>query len=240
MATDFSSKSSLGEIRARFDNDVERFSNLDTGQQTIPDAALMLELCTSAAAAVTAGATTVLDLGCGAGNFTLKLLQKLPGLDCVLVDLSRPMLDRATSRVSAVTNGKVTATQTDLLSLNCAAESVDIILAGAVLHHLRDTEDWHTMFRRFYSWLKPGGGLWISDMVTAETAPVQELFRERYERFLESLGGAEYRKKVLDYVDHEDTPRPVSFQWEGLRKAGFSRLELLHKNGDFAAFGALK
>lgn len=38
MNADFSNKSTREEIRARFDNDVDRFSNLETGQQTTIDA----------------------------------------------------------------------------------------------------------------------------------------------------------------------------------------------------------
>ena len=45
------SKSSVDEIRRRFDTDVERFSNLETGQSATMDAPLVLELITSAAAA---------------------------------------------------------------------------------------------------------------------------------------------------------------------------------------------
>ena len=46
-------KSTVEEIRARFDQDVERFSNLATGQTATIDAALCLELVAQAAAAVT-------------------------------------------------------------------------------------------------------------------------------------------------------------------------------------------
>ena len=42
----------------------------------------------------------LLDVGCGAGNYSLKLLTLLPNLEVTLVDLSRPMLDRAVERVS--------------------------------------------------------------------------------------------------------------------------------------------
>ena len=97
-------KSTVDEIRARFDVDVERFSNLETGQSATIDAPLMLELVAQAAAATAtqpAGAMRVLDIGCGAGNYTLKLLEELPGLGVTLVDLSRPMLDRAQQRVAA-------------------------------------------------------------------------------------------------------------------------------------------
>src|SRR5208337_2328306 len=92
-------KSTVNEIRQRFDADVERFSNLDTGQSATVDAPLALALVAQAAAVSTPHASRVLDVGCGAGNYTLKLLEQLPNLDVTLIDLSRPMLDRATARV---------------------------------------------------------------------------------------------------------------------------------------------
>src|SRR5690606_15664750 len=72
-------KATIAEIRQRFDTDVERFSNLETGQTSTVDAALALELVATAAARVTPHATRLLDVGCGAGNYTLRLLQELPG-----------------------------------------------------------------------------------------------------------------------------------------------------------------
>src|SRR5687767_6981504 len=107
-------KSSVDEIRARFDADVERFSNLDTGQSATVDAPLAMALVAQAAAATTPHARHVLDVGCGAGNYTLKLIERLPNLDVTLIDLSRPMLDRATERVSRATNGTVAAIQGDV------------------------------------------------------------------------------------------------------------------------------
>ena len=73
-------KSTVEQIRARFDNDVERFSNLETGQTAVVDSPLCMELVASAAAAVTPHATDLLDIGCGAGNYTLKLIEKLRSL----------------------------------------------------------------------------------------------------------------------------------------------------------------
>lgn len=95
-----SEQSSVDEIRQRFDNDVERFANLETGQSSTMDAPLAMELVTKAAASVTPHATHVLDVGCGAGNLAIKLLHAIPSLDVTLIDLSRPMLDRATESKS--------------------------------------------------------------------------------------------------------------------------------------------
>ncbi len=63
------SKSTVEEIRQRFDSEVERFSNLETGQSATIDSPLAMSLIAEIAAAVTAHATSVLDVGCGAGNY---------------------------------------------------------------------------------------------------------------------------------------------------------------------------
>src|SRR5439155_18768295 len=111
-------KSSSDEIRARFDNDVERFSNLETGQSATIDAPLVMDLICSAAAAVNSNATDLLDVGCGAGNYSLKLLEKLPDLgQIVLIDLSRPMLDRAVERIAKVSAARVMPMQGDVRAL---------------------------------------------------------------------------------------------------------------------------
>src|SRR5436309_14307177 len=101
-------KSTVDEIRRRFDADVERFSDLDTGQSATVDAPLAMALVAQAAAATTPHARQLLDVGCGAGNYTLKLLERLPNLDVTMIDLSLPMLDRALERVKPASTGRIT------------------------------------------------------------------------------------------------------------------------------------
>ena len=238
-------KSTVDQIRARFDADVERFSNLETGQSATVDAPLVLELIAEAAAGVTPGARAVLDVGCGAGNYTLKLLARLPDLDCVLVDLSRPMLDRAAQRVSAATRGVVTPVQGDVREIVLPAGSVDVVLAAAVLHHLRTDAEWAAVFAKLYRALRPGGSIWVSDLVSHELPPIQTMMWRRYGEYLSALkGGGEegerYRQAVFDYIEREDSPRPLEFQLGELRKVGFGHVTVLHKNGCFAAYGGVR
>ena len=240
MKTPLSKKSTLSEIRERFDNDVERFSNLETGQKAAIDAPLSMELITQAAIAITPHARHVLDIGCGAGNNTLKLLQILNPLDCDLVDLSQPMLNRAVKRISAVNKGVIRAFQEDIRTAPLSSGYYDIILAAAVLHHLRDDKDWEETFSRLYKLTKPGGSVWITDFISHENSYVQEMMWKRYGGDLESIGGEKYRDEVFTYIDKEDSPRPVTYQLELLRKVGFSEIEILHKNSCFVAFGAIK
>lgn len=233
-------KSTVEEIRRRFDNEVDRFSNLETGQTATMDAPLVMELVTLAAARVNPGARAVLDIGCGAGNYTLKLLEKLPNLDATLVDLSRPMLDCAVARLSEKTPGQITPLQGDVRELPLPAETFDIVLASASLHHLRGEEEWQQVFAKVFASLRPGGSFWIADLITHDNPAVQELMWQRFGEYLSSFGGDEYRDRVFAYVEHEDTPRSLGFQTDLLEKTGFAAVEVLHTICCFAAFGGIK
>jgi len=233
-------KSTVAEIRERFDNDVERFSNLDTGQVSTIDADISLELITSAAARIKPDAVHILDLGCGAGNYTLKMLSKLPNLNCTLIDLSGPMLQRAQERVSKETTGKVQIIQGDIRDIDLPDDHFDIMLAGAVLHHLREDEDWEFVFTKLFNALNKGGCLMIADLITQDTELLNDFTWEKYGDYLEKIGGADYRKKVLDYVAKEDSPRSLNFQMDLMKRIGFESVEILHKHVCFAAYGGIK
>jgi tRNA (cmo5U34)-methyltransferase len=244
-------KSSVEEIRQRFDNEVDRFSNLQTGQSATIDAPLALELVAEAAAVTTPGARRLLDVGCGAGNYTLKVLSRLPHLDVTLVDLSRPMLDKAQERIRAAQAslldkpavaraGSIRVIQQDMREIDFGEATFDIIVASATLHHLRTDAEWHGMFAKFHRALSPGGSLWIFDLIASALPGVQQMMDRRYAEYLDSLGGLDYRREVLAYIEKEDTPKPLVFQLELLRKVGFNTIEVLHQHGCFAAFGAVK
>jgi len=233
-------KSTPEEIRRRFDADVERFSNLETGQSATMDAPVALELVARAAAAVCPRAEALLDIGCGAGNYTLKLMQALPLRRVTLVDLSRPMLERAAQRIRAAGAVEINAVQADIRDAGFSAESFDVSVAAATLHHLRGEEEWSRVFAAIRGWLRPGGSLWISDLVEHRPAALQQMMWQRYGDYLAALKGPEYRDQVFAYIQREDTPRPLVWQLDRLRQAGFAAVEVLHKNTCFAVFGAIK
>ncbi len=235
-----SEKSSVEEIRTRFDKDVERFSNLETGQSATMDAPLVLDLVTRVAAAQRPDANAVLDIGCGAGNYTLKLLEKMPGMDCTLVDLSQPMLDRARGRVGTSSAGQVTTLQADIRNVDLPDETFDVVVAAAVLHHLRSDSEWHDVFAKIHRAMRPGGIFLVNDLVTQDVPAAGKVQWQRYGEYLIDLRDDEYRQTVFDYIEKEDTPKSVLFQLDVCRDVGFRQVELLHLNACFGAYCAVK
>jgi tRNA (cmo5U34)-methyltransferase len=228
-------KSTTEEIRARFDKDVERFSSLETGQSAAVDSPLMMDLIAEAAARFTPQATALVDIGCGAGNLALKVLEFAPRLAVTLIDLSQPMLTRAVERI-----GQGHAIRGDIRDVPLEPASFDIAVGAAVFHHLRGDDEWRAVFAKIYRSLRPGGSFWIADLILHSTPAVQGLMWRRYGEYLTALKGADYRQHVFEYIEAEDTPRPLLFQIDLLREVGFREVEILHKNSCFAAFGALK
>ena len=76
----------------------------------------------------------------------------------------------------------------------------DVILAAAVLHHLRDDQDWESTFRKIFRLTAAGGSVWITDLVSHETGPVQSLMWKRYAEYLCSVGGESNKNKVFKYI----------------------------------------
>lgn len=242
MTTPLNKKYTVDEIRQRFDKDVDRFSNLETGQSATIDAPLVMDLITEAAIAAHAGPIRrVLDVGCGAGNNSLKIRQAAGyDIDFDLLDISQPMLARAAKRINEINQGSIHKLHDDLRHAELGDSAYDVVLAAAVLHHLRDDKDWKTALSKLYRAIATGGSLWITDLVSHECPPIQALMWKRYGNYLSQLGGDEYRDQVFEYIDKEDSPRPVTYQLRLLEEVGFRHIELLHKNSCFAAFGAIK
>jgi tRNA (cmo5U34)-methyltransferase len=233
-------KSTLKEIEERFDQDVERFSSLDAGQTTMIDSALVLDLFEALAKENSVHKPIALDLGCGAGNLSLRINRALPGGTYHLVDLSAKMLTRAQERIAASGGHVGDVYQGDLESFPWPVEAFDFVTASAVLHHLRTREAWHRVLGQIYSSLKPGGQFFFWDYLRENQQALQKLQESRYRQYLTEFRDADYAQHVFDYAAKEDSPEALDFILNALNQAGFKEIDILHKNIFFGAVVARK
>jgi tRNA (cmo5U34)-methyltransferase len=233
-------KSSPEAIRNNFDQQVERFSNLETGQTTAIDSPLCMELVARSAVLLNRDAKSVLDLGCGGGNYAVKVTSLLPDVDCTLIDLSANMLAKAKERVAANISGNVLAVQGDYRDIPFEENAYDVITAGTTLHHLREDQEWESVFTKVFKALKPGGTFWINDIVISETDEINQLMIDGWLSILQKQISPEEIEMYMERYESEDTPRTLSYQLNLLKQVGFSETIVLHKHFNFAAFGAIK
>ena len=97
------------------------------------------------------GDETVLDAGCGTGNVTRILLDRLPRGRVIAVDASPSMVDQARELLPS----GVDVRQADLLELRLD-EPVDAILSTATFHWIGDHD---RLFANLHAALAPGGRL---------------------------------------------------------------------------------
>ena len=233
-------KSSPEAIRRNFDQQVDRFSNIETGQTTAIDSPLCMELVSRSALLLNPDAKSIMDLGCGGGNYAVKVASLLPDVDCTLVDISANMLERAVERVAEIISGKVTALHGDYRELDLGENQYDVITAGTTLHHLRGDEEWVLVFSKIHRALKPGGTFWINDIVIGETNEITQMMLDGWVSILRKQVSQEEVDMYLDRYESEDTPRTLSYQIDLLKQVGFQETFVLHKHFNFAAFGARK
>ena len=96
------------------------------------------------------GDETVLDAGCGTGNVTRELYERLPRGRVIAVDAAPSMVEEARQRLP----DSVDVRQADLLDLEI--EPVDAILSTATFHWIADHD---RLFERLLQALTPGGRL---------------------------------------------------------------------------------
>ncbi len=233
-------KMTVAEISNRFDKEVEVYSNSKTGQVSTVDSGIALKLIEDMLPLLTPNAKSICDIGCGAGNFTLRVLNAFAEMDCTIIDISEKMLSTAEARISGAGGKIVQKIQGDIRDVELVAEKFDIVVAGAVLHHLRKKEEWKNVLSKIYGSLNKGGSFWMWDLIKFESQGIEQVQKERYAQYLTSLKGDGYKNHIFDCIEKEDTPETSSFIMKTMYDVGFSEVDIVHKNILFCLIYGLK
>jgi trans-aconitate methyltransferase len=101
------------------------------------------------------GDERVLDVGCGTGRLTEKLLDRVPEGEVVAIDLSFSMLQTARAHLTPRFGERVSFVQGDAAALPVRG-GADAIFSTATFHWVLDHP---LLFKSLYAALKPGGRL---------------------------------------------------------------------------------
>jgi len=152
----------------------------------------------------------VLDLGCGDGEVTARLLERQPGIEAIACDFSAEMLGRARERFANAPSVNVVEHDLDE-SLPKDWGTFDAVVSAFAIHHVVDERKW-ALYGEVFDRLAPGGMFCNLEHVASATA-------ELHEAFLILIG------KSLAEDDPSNKLVSVEAQLQWLRDLGFEQVD---------------
>ncbi len=191
----------------------------------------------------------ILELGCGTGELTLKVLERYPSAIVVAVDYSARMLDFARAKIeSAGYAARWTGIELDFgeWANNPNISGLDKKFNGCIsslaIHHLED-EMKLKLFGRIRQSLNAGGCFWNADPLLAESAAMKDIYQAAREDWALSQGETltQIRANVGTSVSYgysnPDRLATLSAQLEMLTKSGFETVAVPWKYYGMTVFG---
>lgn len=179
----------------------------------------------------------ILEFGCGTGNLTYVLRKRWPDSSIVVVDAAEAMLLKTKERIGEQRLELVKSKFEDLIF---APSSFDYITSSLSLHHL-PKEQFQTVLRNCFLWLKPGGFFGLLDCVRAEA---DRLYRRAEEHWISlakkhGLSDKEMAEQIAHHRAHDHYPTLVDLPgW--FRDAGFVEIDILWRHCIWAVLQAKK
>lgn len=201
---------------------------------------------------------TWLDLGCGDGPLSRKLLEEFPNANGILMDFSNPMLEHARTKTTQLGyKDRVTIIQGDLSQprwmdpLQKESDekdpTIDVVVSSFAIHHLNN-ERKKELYQEVYDILSPGGVFLNLEHVASPDETVEGIFDGAFvDSMYKTFGGAktleECEKAVhydLNVDDEANILVPVETQCDWLRDIGFQHVDCYFKYLILALFGGVK
>ncbi|RAP53400.1 MAG: hypothetical protein BZ138_01055 [Methanosphaera sp. rholeuAM270] len=180
----------------------------------------------------------ILDLGCGTGNITLKVLERFPKAQVTCLDLSENMIEIAKEKLSQYDN--VTYVIGDFTEV-ILDEKYDAIISSLALHHIPSDEEKEEMYRGIYDALKENGVFYNADVLLANSKYNSKL-NERISQkdMLDNGVTLEEIKQHEDKQDANDIPTTLYNHIAMLENVGFKEIDVIWKYYSFGVYGGTK
>lgn len=228
-----SKEEKMAEIRSNF---TERSQEYDAWiRKIVPRYDEMLDALISCIPFKKDTSFRAIDIGCGTGAVSKRLLDAFPRAELTCLDMTEKMMDLVKERLKGRRN--VRFVLSDIYDFEFDGP-YDAVISSLALHHIITDEDKKLVYRKILGALAPGGSFFNADLVIGSDAAMQELNMSRWKEFM-------YRGLARDYVDEvqvprhyrEDSPSKLVDHLRWLEEAGFTGVDVAWKHLNFVVYG---
>jgi len=182
---------------------------------------------------------SILDLGCGTGTVSARILGRFPDAHVTCLDLASNMIAMAKQKLSPYKMDESQFICADF-SLWKPAVRYDAIVSSLALHHLPDDGE-KKFFAKVFESLASGGIFVNADVVLSENKTLQDMYLGKWREFmLKAVSVEEVDEKWFPSYRNEDRPAILLDQLEWLKESGFTSIDVMWKYYNFAVYGGKK
>lgn len=226
----------MAKIRSKFS---EGSAEYDARIRTIvPRYEEMLEALVSCITTNEGSSIRAIDLGCGTGALSEKLLEFHPEAELTCLDMTASMLDLAKERL--MDHPHIRYVLSDIYDFEFDGP-YNVVMSSLALHHVVTDQDKKLTYQRIYDALGSGGSFYNADLVLGSDEGMQGLYMRRWVEFMcQSFPREEIDSTVLSRYRQEDSPARLVDHLQWLKQVGFCSVDVAWKHYGFAVYGGRK
>lgn len=181
----------------------------------------------------------VLELGCGTGNLSARLLNEKKFCKLTAIDLVQEMAHTCRERLIKYAN-RLEIIQADIVEFS-QSNAFDYVVSSLALHYPDSDEKKISTCRNIFKSLKPGGIFSFSVMLSSEFYEPTGLIWKCWEKDVFKNGVSREELNEWHRTYHiSDYPVPLSLWLKWLKEVGFEHCEIVWKRTIFGTIWVKK
>ena len=180
----------------------------------------------------------ILDLGCGTGNITKKVLERFPNGKVTCFDLSEKMIEIAKEKLSDYDNIEYVIGDFTIIDI---IDKYDAIISSLALHHIPNNQAKKDMYQHIYDSLYEGGVFYNADVIKANSDYNIILNERMTSKYMKENGCTDEDIETFKKNrNNNDVPITLMEHIKLLEEVGFKEIDVLWKYYSNAVYGGTK
>jgi tRNA (cmo5U34)-methyltransferase len=226
----------VDRIRQHFEEEAREYDGIIL--KLIPHYPQMLDALVSAIPFDASEPIRVIDLGCGTGTISQRVLAAFPNARVTCLDLAENMVEMAKIKLAQHPHTRYLVGDFNTLAFDA---QYDVAVSSLALHHLVTDEDKQGFYHQIYEALAPGGVFYNADVVLGSSDALQAMYMQKWQAFmLQNVSQDEIENTWLPKYYDEDRPAELTDHLAWLAEVGFADVDVVWKYYNYTVYGGSK